>query len=347
LLPAVHAAAPSTLIITDGFSCREQIVQTTERRSLHLAEVIQMALQENAGLNVTPGRHPSTHGIGSSARSWAPAGGRETADGDQLAQGKGSANHLTANQQEIIVCDNGPAVSRRAADLLVLAAQAATTLNGQFTIALSGGPTPTGLYTLVAQEPYRSRIPWTQVHVFWGDERCVPPDHPDSNYRLAHDALLAHVPIPAGNIHRISPELRDCKLAAAWYAQELAAFFQLQPGTFPCFDLILLGIGEDGHTASLFPGMPGLEERQALAVATPPGRLPPAVDRVTLTLPVLNAAHHIVFLVTGEGKAGIIRQILTDTVSASSPELLPAQLVRPTDGTVTWILDKSAGQLLG
>src|SRR5262249_11870409 len=161
-----------------------------------LAEVIQMALQENAGLNVTPGRHPSTHGIGSSARSQAPARSRETADGDQLARGKGSANLLAANQPEIIVCDDGPAVSRRAADLLALAAQAASTQNGRFTTALSGGSTPKGLYTLVAQEPYRSRIPWTLVHVFWGDERCVPSDHPDSNYRLAHDALLAHVPIP-------------------------------------------------------------------------------------------------------------------------------------------------------
>ena len=161
---------------------------------------------------------------------------------------------------------------------------------------------PKGLYRVLAQEPYRSQVPWELVHVFWGDERCVPPDHADSNYRLAYDALLSQVPLPETNIHRVPTEAGDCAEAAADYAQELVTFFHLERDALPRFDLVLLGVGDDGHTASLFPGKPALDERQALVVATPPGRLPPPVDRVTLTLPVLNAAAHVVFLVDRGGQ---------------------------------------------
>jgi 6-phosphogluconolactonase len=254
---------------------------------------------------------------------------------------------MTSDRSETIVCKDDAAVNRRAADVFVKMVQEATRREGRFTVALSGGSTPKGLYVQLTQAPYRERIPWSRVHLFWGDERCVPPYHPDSNFRLANDALLTHIPIPAANIHRVPTELNDCSKAAARYAHDLTAFFELQPGAFPHFDLVLLGVGDDGHTASLFPGMPSLEERHALAVATPPGRLPPSVDRVTLTLPVLNAAHCAVFLVTGQGKASLIKHILAPESGGTHEQLLPAQRVHPLQGKVLWIIDEAAGQLLG
>jgi 6-phosphogluconolactonase len=246
---------------------------------------------------------------------------------------------------ELIVAPDAGEVSRRAADLFVQAVRQSAARYRSFTVALSGGSTPRGLYALLAQEPYRSDIPWELVHVFWADDRCVPPDQADSNYRLAHETLLAQVPLPETNIHRVHTETGDCAGAAADYAQELITFFNLEGRALPHFDLILLGVGDDGHTASLFPGRPALDEREALAVASPPGRLPPPVDRVTLTLPVLNAAHHVVFLVTGTGKAEVVRRILAPP-DATEGELLPAQRVRPAEGRVTWILDKAAGEAL-
>jgi 6-phosphogluconolactonase len=252
---------------------------------------------------------------------------------------------MTPADLEIIVAPDAAEVSRRAADLFLRAVRQAAARYRSFTVAISGGSTPRGLYELLAREPYRSEVPWELVHVFWCDERCVPPDHADSNYRLAHDTLLAHVPLPETNVHRVHAETGDCLQAAADYAQELVTFFNLEGRALPRFDLVLLGVGDDGHTASLFPGLPALDDREALVVATPPGRLPPPVDRVTLTLPVLNAARHVVFLVTGTGKAAVIERIL------AAPEMteaatLPAQRVRPADGRVTWILDKAAGEAL-
>ena len=246
---------------------------------------------------------------------------------------------------EIIFAPDAAEVSRRAADLFVQATRQAAARYRTFTVALSGGSTPRGLYELLAQEAYRVQVPWELVHVFWADDRCVPPDHPDSNYRLAHDTLLAHVPLPETNIHPVHTATGDCAAAAADYAQELITFFNLQAGELPHFDLVLLGVGDDGHTASLFPDRPALEELAALAVATPPGRLPPPVDRVTLTLPVLNAAQHAVFLVSGTGKAAVVRRILAAPDTAEGAPL-PAQRVRPTDGRVTWIMDKAAGEAL-
>ena len=246
---------------------------------------------------------------------------------------------------EIIVAPDAAEVSRRAADLFVQAVRQAAARYRTFTVALSGGSTPRGLYELLAQAPYRSEVHWELVHVFWADERCVPPDHSDSNYRLVHDTLLAHMPLPETNIHRVHTESGDCAGAAADYAQELVTFFNLEGRALPRFDLVLLGVGDDGHTASLFPGRPALDEREALAVATPPGRLPPPIDRVTLTLPVLNAAAHVVFLVTGTGKAKMVERILA-APETTEGDLLPAQRVLPADGRVTWILDKAAGEAL-
>jgi 6-phosphogluconolactonase len=248
---------------------------------------------------------------------------------------------MSSDELELIVSRDAAEVSRRAADLFLRLTSEAQAHYRSFTVALSGGSTPKGLYTLLAREPYRSQVPWSLVHVFWGDERCVPPDHAESNYKLAHDALLSQVPIPETNIHRVSTEHGDCAGAAADYAQELVTFFGLEGRALPHFDLLLLGVGDDGHTASLFPGKPALNERDALVVASPPGRLPPQIDRVTLTLPVLNAARQVVFMATGPGKRDIVTRILAG-VDATDGELLPAQRVRPADGTLIWIIDQAA-----
>jgi 6-phosphogluconolactonase len=248
---------------------------------------------------------------------------------------------MSSDELELVVCRDAAEVSRRAADLFVRLTTEADAHYRTFTVALSGGSTPKGLYALLAEEPYRTQVPWSLVHVFWGDERCVPPDHADSNYKLAYAALLAKVPLPETNIHRVPTERGDCAGAAADYAQELVTFFHLEGRALPHFDLLLLGVGDDGHTASLFPGKPALEERDALVVSSPPGRLPPQVDRVTLTLPVLNAARHVVFMATGVGKREIVTRILAG-VEATEGDLLPAQRVRPAGGTLTWITDQAA-----
>jgi 6-phosphogluconolactonase len=193
------------------------------------------------------------------------------------------------------------------------------------------------LYRLLAEEPYRAQIPWTQVHLFWGDERCVPPDHPDSNYRLANEILISHVPIPSANVYRVRGELEP-EVAARAYEKTLQDFFC---GPRTRFDLVLLGLGEDGHTASLFPGSDALHERERLAVAVKARYQDRPVHRVTLTLPALNTARQALFLVTGSAKAGIVQAVL------EGPEgLLPGQQIRPTAGQTVWMLDReAAGQL--
>jgi 6-phosphogluconolactonase len=186
----------------------------------------------------------------------------------------------------------------------------------------------------------RAQVKWDHVHFFWGDERCVPPSHADSNYRLANEALLCSIPIPEVNIHRIPGEL-PVKEAARNYEVELRRFFG---STTPRFDLVLLGLGEDGHTASLFPGNPAVREDAHWVAAVshhePP---PPLVDRVTLTLLVLNAAAHVLFLVSGASKTDRLEQVLHGPFQ---PELLPAQTVKPIKGTVQWLVDQAAAAKL-
>lgn len=229
-------------------------------------------------------------------------------------------------------------LSARAAELVVTLAQRAAEVEGnRFTIALSGGETPKSLYTLLASAEYATRIPWGRVHVFWGDERHVPPDDPDSDYRMAHEALLSKVPIPAENVHRIHAELPDAAEAARGYADDLRGLFNLLPDELPRFDLVLLGMGNDGHTASLFPGTDALHDTEHLVAA-------PWVDklntyRLTLTPPVLNNAKVVVFLVSGAGKAATLHDVLD---GPRNPNLLPAQLIAPTDGTLLWMVDQAA-----
>ncbi len=211
-----------------------------------------------------------------------------------------------------------------------------------FAVALAGGSTPATLYGLLAAAPFREAIAWENVHIFFGDERCVPPDAPESNYRMAWETLLAHVPLPEANIHRMPAEWPDHEAAARQYAAELRGFFQLGGSQWPRFDLILLGMGPDGHTASLFPHKPALQERQRLVAATEPG-LKPFVPRLTLTFSAINHAAHILFLVAGADKAETLARVLE---GQSEPESLPAQAVAPENGTLTWLLNKDAASRL-
>jgi 6-phosphogluconolactonase len=207
----------------------------------------------------------------------------------------------------------------------------------QFTVALAGGSTPLRLYSLLAGK----KQDWQGVHFFWSDERCVPPDAAESNFRMADGALLGRAAIPEGNIHRIHGELTPEK-AAMEYKDELHRFFGYQT---PRFDLVLLGLGDDGHTASIFPGSPVVREK-ARWVAAVEHPLPPSpqVDRVTLTPLVLNAAANILFLVSGEEKTDQLAQVLQGPYH---PDLLPAQIVVPVNGQVCWLVDKAAaGKLI-
>ena len=205
---------------------------------------------------------------------------------------------------------------------------------GRFAVVLAGGSTPKAAYGLLARD-HAQTIDWERVHVFFGDERSVPPDHEDSNYRMAREALLDHVPI--GSVHRMRGELPPDE-AAASYEEDLRGFFG-EEGP-PRFDLILLGIGEDGHTASLFPETSALAVADRLAVSNPVLKLD--TTRITLTVPVLNAAHAVFLLVAGEGKAQVLKEILE---GAADPRMYPAKLVQPPGGPA-WMVDRAAARLL-
>lgn len=243
---------------------------------------------------------------------------------------------MTTRREETVCADIGD-LARKVAAEWVRSADEAIARAGRFAVALSGGNTPRALYGALAEGEFRSRIAWDRVHFFWGDERSVPADHPDSNYRMAYEALLSRVPVPPANIHRIETERGPAEAAAA-YEATLREFFALTLGASPRFDLILLGIGEEGHTASLFPGSAALEEHERLVVAVYVEKL--KTDRVTFTLPVLNSAAEVAFLVSGKSKAAAVKQTLRGGAD------LPAARVAPLDGRLWWFLDKEAAALL-
>ncbi len=228
-------------------------------------------------------------------------------------------------------------LSQAAAKLFVERANRAMQAQGHFSVALSGGRTPVRAYQLLAQAPYRDQVNWLQVHVFWGDERCVPLDDPRSNARLAQGALLAFVPIPRGQVHPILCQ-HSPQDAAVAYEARLRKFFREQPATF---DLVFLGLGEDGHTASLFPGAPVLTEEERWAAAVRPASQ--NLDRVTLTPPVFNRARTVVFLVAGRDKARVLQEVLEGEYE---PHRLPAQLIRPEKGELLWLVDQAAAAVL-
>jgi len=223
-----------------------------------------------------------------------------------------------------------------AAEEVVRAANDAVSQRGRFTIALSGGSTPRGLHTVLAANA-RASLPWDRMFFFWGDERHVPPTDPESNYRMAEETLLSRVPVAPANVFRIPAENPDAGAAAAAYEQMLRKFFALQAGAFPRFDLILLGMGPDGHAASLFPGTAALKEKSRLVVANWVEKF--KTFRITLTLPVLNAAHCVVFLVSGTEKAAALHEVLQTDAPG---EQYPSKLVRPTDGRLIWLVDRAA-----
>ncbi len=246
-------------------------------------------------------------------------------------------------ETEIRIYKDAEALSAEAAEEFIRCATQSIAARGRFAVALAGGETPRSLYSLLASPDKRDRVDWARTHVFWGDERCVSPTSEDSNYRMAHDALLSKVSTPPQNIHRIEAERADVDTAARDYETQLQTFFGLTEGDAPRFDLILLGMGRDGHTASLFPGSDALEERHRLAVATQNAEQ--QMRRITLTLPVLNNARGCVFLVSGKDKAETLREVLQPQ-TVNSAATLPAQLVKPERGRLLWLVDEAAACLL-
>lgn len=225
-----------------------------------------------------------------------------------------------------------PELNRAAASMLLQSARQSVESRAVFHLVLAGGKTPRGLYEMLAAPPFARQMPWRQTHIWWGDERLVPPDHPHSNYRLAHEALLSHVPIPSGNIH-------PAHAGARAYERELHEAF---PGKTPDFDLVLLGMGPDGHTASLFPGTPALDERSRFVVEVRYPQADPPVPRITMTLPLFDNAHAVIFLVAGAEKAAVVDAILRHRGSASR---LPAARVRASRSTI-WLVFRPDSDLL-
>ena len=236
---------------------------------------------------------------------------------------------------ELHVLPTPEEVAEAAAEFVATAV--AETQEERFTIALAGGSTPRRLYQLLAAAPYVESIAWSRWHVFWGDERCVPPEHPDSNYRMAGEALLDHVPLLADQIHRLRGEAAPQE-AAEEYERELQRVFQ---ASMPVFDLLLLGLGEDGHTASLFPRTAALQEGERLVAANWAPQF--EAHRLTFTVPLINAARRVVFLVADAAKAKALRQVLTP-VPTEQP--LPAAMVRPTPGVLHWFVTSEAAACL-
>lgn len=225
-----------------------------------------------------------------------------------------------------------------AAEEFVRVGRHAIGADGRFTVALSGGSTPKSLYSLLAAS--FADFPWARTYFFFGDERHVPPADADSNYRMVNESLLSKIAMPAQNVFRVRGEISDASAAAADYEIALKNFFALTPSQFPRFDLILLGMGPDGHTASLFPGSEGLKERRKLVIANWVEKF--KTHRISFTFPVLNHAAEVMFLVSGMDKAEMIGQIL----EAKNPSLFPAQQVQPVDGKLLWMLDEAAAAKL-
>jgi len=241
----------------------------------------------------------------------------------------------------IEILPGAEALALRAADLTALAAQEGAAARGRFAIALSGGETPRAYYRMLARQQFSQKIPWRRVQLYWGDERCVAPEDPASNYGMAREAFIKHVPIPAENLHRVRGEDGAGNAALAYEKELRALAAKERPASeLPVFDLVLLGLGLDGHTASLFPHSDALEVEERFAVAT---AAPDGTPRVTVTYPVINAARRVWILVSGAEKAGMVAEVLE---GLRVPQAVPAQNVSPVHGHLTWLLDESAASEL-
>lgn len=240
---------------------------------------------------------------------------------------------------EVVVVADAAELADRAAQSIVDSALEAVAARGRFMLALAGGDTPRRTYARLAAAPRRDAMPWASTFVFFGDERCVPLDHADSNYRMARETLLDQVPLPSEQVFAMPGDAPDPDAGAVAYARTLAQVLGLRRGEVPRFDLVLLGMGLDGHTASLFPGSPVLKEifRPVAAVHATAAAIP---QRITLTLPVLNAATNVLFLVSGPEKAKAVRAVLGERA------LLPAGMVQPEKGRLVWMLDQAAASQL-
>ena len=242
--------------------------------------------------------------------------------------------------RRLLILPDAAALATAAAEEFTRAAAASS---GPFRVALSGGATPRTLYALLADEkaPYHARVPWERLHFFWSDERCVPPDHPDSNYRMASETLLSRVAAPSANVHRVAGELADADEAASRYEEEIRRDFASAVPGAPRFDWIFLGMGVDGHTASLFPGTTVVMETKKLVASVWVEEK--KSHRVTFTLPLLNAAQNVAFVVSGAEKAETARRVLEEAPSAARP----ASLVVPIRGQSLWLLDRAAASRSG
>lgn len=241
----------------------------------------------------------------------------------------------TMVEREVRIVENPQALFEAAADEFSRTAQSAVKGAGKFTVALAGGSTPKSLYSLLAGGA--RPVPWEQTYFFFGDERHVPPDHSDSNFRMASEAMLGQVPVPKSHVFRVPAEIPDAARVAHSYEQTLRQFFKLKEGEVPRFDLILLGMGPDGHTASLFPGTAALREQEKLVAANWVEKF--KTWRITFSYPVLNHAANVMFMVTGADKQDMLRAVLK---GPEDGETYPSQRVQPAGGRLLWLVEKAA-----
>ena len=247
-----------------------------------------------------------------------------------------------AVNREVRILADGATIARRVAGIFVDAAAAAVKEKGSFDVALAGGSTPKTLYGLLVNEPaFRDKVPWDKLRLFFGDERSVGPDHPDSNYRMAREAMLSKAPLKPEQVTRIKGENADTEQAAREYEQALRACFKLSEGQYPRFDLILVGMGNEGHTLSLFPGTKALHAEGKIVSRNWVGKL--YTERITLTATAANNAKLIIFMITGADKAPALKAVLEGPYE---PEQLPAQLIQPANGKLLWLIDTAAGSML-
>ncbi len=245
-------------------------------------------------------------------------------------------------EREIRILPDGAAIARRAAQEFVQAAAAAVRAKGSFDVSLAGGSTPKALYSLLVNDPtLRSQVPWDKLHLFFGDERHVPPDHPDSNFRMATEAMISKSPLKPAQVTRIKAEYPDAEKAALEYEKALREYFKLKDAEYPRFDLLLVGMGNEGHTLSLFPGTKALHPDGRIVVSNWIGKL--YTERITLTAPAANNSAEIIFMVTGADKACALKAVLEGPFE---PEQLPAQLLQPKNGKLLWLVDAAAGSML-
>ena len=243
---------------------------------------------------------------------------------------------------DVRILADGAAIAKRAAQLLVEIATKAVSQKGSFDLVLSGGSTPKTLYSLLVSDlALHSQLPWDKMHIFFGDERHVGPDDSQSNFHMASEVMISKSPLKPEQVFRMKGEYEESEQAAEEYEQAIRKHFKLSDGQFPRFDLVLLGMGPEGHVASLFPGTKALRENRRIAVHNWVGKV--LMDRITLTAPAINSAAHVICMVTGAEKAQALAAVLEHVYE---PEQLPAQLIQPTNGSLLWLVDTAAGSLL-